>query len=151
MNWLGPHIIFFFQLRVPSPCRNMVLQNESIDEELEHFEDVVEETNNELSTTSKKEENDGRLVHSSDAAESDNESSEDEDESPPSNSEDDVSDEAEELLMRNDSKDLGESMTVSDHNEQQPQASSKKSMLPGGYNPQHREPSYWSVIYSSLF
>ncbi|XP_062154243.1 protein SLOW WALKER 2 [Alnus glutinosa] len=124
------------------PLWNMVLQNESIDEELEHFEDVVEETNNELSTTSKKEENDGRLVHSSDAAESDNESSEDEDESPPSNSEDDVSDEAEELLMRNDSKDLGESMTVSDHNEQQPQASSKKSLLPGGYNPQHREPSY---------
>jgi len=43
VNWLGPHIIFFFQLRVPSPCRNMVLQNESIDEELEHFEDVVEQ------------------------------------------------------------------------------------------------------------
>ncbi|XP_059456216.1 protein SLOW WALKER 2 [Corylus avellana] len=123
------------------PLWNMVLQNESIDEELEHFEDVVE-TDDVLSTTSKKEENNGRLVGSSDAADSGNESSEDEDESPPSNSEDDVSDEAEELLMRNDSKDLGESMTVSDHNEQQPQASSKKSLLPGGYNPQHREPSY---------
>ncbi|KAG6669017.1 hypothetical protein CIPAW_01G213900 [Carya illinoinensis] len=124
------------------PLWNMVLQNESIDEELEHFEDVVEETAEEPSTTAKEEENDGGLVHSTDAINSDGESSEDEDESPAFNSEDDVSDEAEEFLMRNDSKDIEESKTVSPLNVQQTQVSSKKSLLPGGYDPRHREPSY---------
>ncbi|KAF5466318.1 hypothetical protein F2P56_016257 [Juglans regia] len=124
------------------PLWNMVLQNESIDEELEHFEDVVEETAKEPSTAAKEEENDGGLVHSTDATNSDGESSEDEDESPAFNSEDDVSDEAEEFLMRNDSKDIEESKTVSPLNAQRPQVSSKKSLLPGGYDPRHREPSY---------
>ncbi|XP_041015065.1 uncharacterized protein C4F10.09c [Juglans microcarpa x Juglans regia] len=124
------------------PLWNMVLQNESIDEELEHFEDVIEETAEEPSTAAKEEENDGGLVHSTDATNSDGESSEDEDESPAFNSEDDVSDEAEEFLMRNDSKDIEESKTVSPLNAQRPQVSSKKSLLPGGYDPRHREPSY---------
>lgn len=127
-----------------------MLQNESNDEELEHFEDVIEETAEEPSTAAKEEENDGGLVHSTDAANLDSESSEDEDESPAFNSEDDGSDEAEEFLMRNDSKDLEESKIVSPLNAQQPQVSSKKSLLPGGYDPRHREPSYWSVIYSKL-
>ncbi|KAB1218311.1 CCAAT/enhancer-binding protein zeta [Morella rubra] len=124
------------------PLWNMVLQNESVDEELEHFEDIVEETDQEPTTASKKEESDSGVVNISDAANSDSESSEHEDESPASNSEDDVSDEAEDLLMRNDSKDLGESKIVSGHNELQPQVPSKKSLLPGGYDPRHREPSY---------
>ncbi|KAF5470970.1 hypothetical protein F2P56_011451 [Juglans regia] len=126
------------------PLWNMVHQNESIDEELEHFEDFVEETAEEPSTAAKEEENDGGLVHSTDATNSDGESSEDEDEDecPAFNSEDDVSDEAEEFLMRNDSKDIEESKTVSPLNAQRPQVSSKKSLLPGGYDPRHREPSY---------
>lgn len=127
-----------------------MLQNESNDEELEHFEDVIEETAEEPSTAAKEEENDGGLVHSTDAANSDSESSEDEDESPAFNSEDDGSDGAEEFLMRNDSKDLEESKIVSPLNARQPQVSSKKSLLPGGYDPRHREPSYWSVIYSKF-
>ena len=126
----------------------MVLQNESIDEELEHFEDVVEETDDEPNTTSKKEEHVVGLVHGSDAAKSDSASSEDEDDTPASDSED-VSD-GEELLVRNDSKDLEESKTLSEHNGQQRQVSSKSSLLPGGYNLRHREPSYWSVIYPKL-
>ncbi|GMY34838.1 protein SLOW WALKER 2 [Fagus crenata] len=143
------------------PLWNLVLQNESIDDEFEHFEDVVEETDDEPNATSKKEEqqnaaskkeeepnatskkeHDVGLVHSSDAADSDSASSEDEDDSPASDSEDDVSDEGDELLLRNDLKDIEESKILSGHNDQQPQVSSKASLLPGGYNLRHREPSY---------
>ncbi|KAK7841625.1 ccaat/enhancer-binding protein zeta [Quercus suber] len=109
--------------------------------ELEHFEDVVEETDDEPNTTSKKEEHVVGLVHGSDAAKSDSASSEDEDDTPASDSED-VSD-GEELLVRNDSKDLEESKTLSEHNGQQHQVSSKSSLLPGG-NANHV--SWWELV-----
>ena len=169
---LFPHDknVFTLEIRILSLYRNLVLQNESIDDEFEHFEDVVEETDDEPNATSKKEEqqnaaskkeeqpnatskkeeHDVGLVHSSDAADSDSASSEDEDDSPASDSEDDVSDEGDELLLRNDLKDIEESKILSGHNDQQPQVSSKASLLPGGYNLRHREPSYWSVIYPKL-
>ncbi|XP_050285152.1 protein SLOW WALKER 2 [Quercus robur] len=134
-------------LKARPPLWNMVLQNESIDEELEHFEDVVEETDDEPNTTSKKEEHVVGLVHGSDAAKSDSASSDDEDDTPASDSED-VSD-GEELLVRNDSKDLEESKTLSEHNGQQRQVSSKSSLLPGGYNLRHREPSYCNANHVS--
>ncbi|KAL0009726.1 hypothetical protein SO802_004834 [Lithocarpus litseifolius] len=134
-------------LKARPPLWNMVLQNEAIDEELEHFEDVVEETDDEPNTTSKKEEHVVGLVHGSDAAKSDSASSEDEDDTPASDSED-VSD-GEELLVRNDSKDLEESKTISEHNGQQRQVSSKSSLLPGGYNLRHREPSYCNANHVS--
>ncbi|KAM4099639.1 hypothetical protein ACJW30_05G007100 [Castanea mollissima] len=134
-------------LKARPPLWNMVLQNESIDEELEHFEDVVEETDDEPNTTSKKEEHVVGLVHGSDAAKSDSASSEDDDDTPASDSED-VSD-GEELLVRNDSKDLEESKTLSEHNGQQRQVSSKSSLLPGGYNLRHREPSYCNANHVS--
>ncbi|XP_030968545.1 uncharacterized protein C4F10.09c [Quercus lobata] len=134
-------------LKARPPLWNMVLQNESIDEELEHFEDVVEETDDEPNTTSKKEEHVVGLVHGSDAAKSDSASSDDEDDTPASDSED-VSD-GEELLVRNDSKDLEESKTLSELNGQQRQVSSKSSLLPGGYNLRHREPSYCNANHVS--
>lgn len=121
--------------------RNMVLQNESVDDELEHFEDIVEETDNEPSNASKKEENNTDLH--GDAANSQSDSSEDEGNLQASYSEDDESDDAEELLIRGDSNNHQKPNTLSDHKVQKTQVPPKRSSLPGGYNPRHREPSYW--------
>lgn len=127
-------------LKARPPLWNMVLRNEYVDEDLEHFEDVVEETDNRPSDTSTEQENDVKLVTGTDDAKSDSESSEDEEDIPASDSEEDVSDEPEELIIRDNSKDLQKSKTPSHHAPQPPTAS--KSLLPGGYNPRHREPSY---------
>ncbi|XP_061361904.1 protein SLOW WALKER 2-like [Gastrolobium bilobum] len=122
----------------------MALQNESMDEELEHFEDIIEETDNEPSTVSNKQIDDIGLVQNDEDANSDAGSSENEDDLPAS-SEDDDSDDASEdagfVLAKSDLNDK-KSKSVSDNEDQQSQLSAKKSLLPGGYDPQHREPSY---------
>lgn len=103
--------------------RNMVLQNESIDDELEHFEDVIEETDNEPSTVSNTQIDNTELVQNGEDANSDTNSSEGEDDLPAS-SEDDDSDDASEdagffclqrvkLIIRNQSLYL--IMKVSNH------------------------------------
>lgn len=137
-------------LKARPPLWNMVLQSESVDEDLEHFEDIMEETDNEPSTTPKKEEIKVDLVENGDKIDSESDSAEDEDEddSPASSSEDDVSDE-EELLMGDSSKELQESQPQSDHNGNQPQINSSGSSLPGGYDPRHREPSYCNADHAS--
>ncbi|KAL6137378.1 hypothetical protein ACLB2K_062670 [Fragaria x ananassa] len=129
-------------LKARPPLWNMVLQNESVDDDLEHFEDVIEETDKEPSPVSEKQ--DVKLVHNSDetndTADSDHDSSEDDIESPASYSEDEASDEGDEFHFKNDSK---HSKTVPNSSVQQPQVvSSEKTTLPGGYDPRHREPSY---------
>lgn len=126
----------------------MVVQNESADDDdLEHFEDIVEEAENEPSIAPKKEEkNDVKTVNTIKDGNSDGDSSEDEDVTPPSDSEEDVSDESEELFIEDKSKDIKKSETLPDRNGHQAHVSSKPS-LPGGYDPRHREPSYW--YYSS--
>lgn len=121
----------------------MVLQNESVDEDLEHFEDAVEETDTEPSDASKKQENDVKLINGTADANPDS-SSDDEDDIPASDSEEDVSDEPEELIFRDNSKDLQKSDTP--HHDGSPHAQSSKSFLLGGYNPRHREPSYWYFL-----
>ncbi|XVF86961.1 hypothetical protein PTKIN_Ptkin18bG0082500 [Pterospermum kingtungense] len=120
---------------------NMMLQNESVDEDLEHFEDIVEETNTEPSSESKKEEN-SAVIPGDEAAKSDSDSSEDEGVLPSSYSDDDASDDAEELFISDSSKDLHKTKILSDQNVVKPEVSSTQSFLPGGYNPRHREPSY---------
>ncbi|KAK2653698.1 hypothetical protein Ddye_013554 [Dipteronia dyeriana] len=130
-------------LKARPPLWNMVVQNESADDDdLEHFEDIVEEIKNEPSTAPKKEENyDVKTVNTIKDGNSDGDSSEDEDVTPPSDSEEDVSDESEELFIKDKSKDIKKSETLPDRNGHQAQVSSKPS-LPGGYDPRHREPSY---------
>ncbi|XVE88572.1 hypothetical protein DITRI_Ditri19aG0080000 [Diplodiscus trichospermus] len=120
---------------------NMMLQNESVDEDLEHFEDIVEETDTEPRLASNKEESNAD-IHGGEAANSNSEPSEDEGVLPSSYSDDDASNDAEELFMRDSSRDLHKSKTISDQNALKPQVSSLPSFLPGGYNPRHREPSY---------
>lgn len=123
----------------------MVLQNESIDEELEHFEDVIEETDNEPSTVSNKQDGDIELVQNGDDANSKGGSSESEDDLPASSQDDDSDDASEEadfLLERNETNPK-KSKSVLNNEGPQSQVSTKKSILPGGYDPRHREPSYW--------
>ncbi|KAJ0006794.1 hypothetical protein Pint_29316 [Pistacia integerrima] len=128
-------------LKARPPLWNMVLQNESVDEEIEHFEDIVEETDNEPSAALRKEENNDKTVNGIHDANSDGESSEDEDDHPATDSEDDVSDESGEFLIRDNTKMVQKSETQFDHDTRQPHPSNKSSM-PGGYDPRHREPSY---------
>ncbi|XP_031280380.1 CCAAT/enhancer-binding protein zeta isoform X2 [Pistacia vera] len=128
-------------LKARPPLWNMVLQNESVDEEIEHFEDIVEETDNEPSAALRKEENNDKTVNGIHDANSDGESSEDEDDHPATDSEDDVSDESGEFLIRDNTKMVQKSETQFDRDTQQPRPSNKSSM-PGGYDPRHREPSY---------
>ncbi|KAJ0006992.1 hypothetical protein Pint_29299 [Pistacia integerrima] len=128
-------------LKARPPLWNMVLQNESVDEEIEHFEDIVEETDNEPSAALTKEENNDKTVNGIHDANSDGESSGDEDDRPATDSEDDVSDESGEFLIRDNTKKVQKSETQFDRDTQQPRPSNKSSM-PGGYDPRHREPSY---------
>ncbi|XP_057981919.1 protein SLOW WALKER 2 [Malania oleifera] len=136
-------------LKARPPLWNMVLQNESVDEDLEHFEDIVEDADDEPTAASKKPENAVEIFHSNDSVKSDGDSSQDVDDSPASSSEDDVSDEGEELLVGNGLNDRQEPKTVSNHERHQSPGSVMRSFLPGGYNPRHREPSYCNADHVS--
>lgn len=102
-----------------------MLQNELIDEDLEHFEDIAEddahETNpkqNELTKSASAPLSAGNGLNSDPLPR--------EDGSAPAVFEGNASDEANNLLLESD-KDK----------------TNTKSILPGGYNPRHREPLYW--------
>lgn len=123
----------------------MVLQNESIDEELEHFEDVIEETDNEPNTVSNKQINALEPVQNGVDANPDTGYSESEDDLPASSEgedSDDASDDADFLLGESEMN-HEKSKSISGNEGHQSQESTKKSVLPGGYDPRHREPSYW--------
>ncbi|XWS12200.1 hypothetical protein CRYUN_Cryun37aG0069600 [Craigia yunnanensis] len=124
---------------------NLMLQNESVDEDFEHFEDIVEEMDTEPRLASKKEESNAD-IRGGEAANFNSDSLENEGVLPSSYSDDDASEDAsddvEEFFIRESSKDLHKPKTISDQNALKPQVSSTQSFLPGGYNPRHREPSY---------
>ncbi|CAM8901251.1 unnamed protein product [Rhodiola kirilowii] len=90
-------------LKARPPLWNMILQTESVDEELEHFEDIVEE-DNEMQTRKGEPQNDGESDDEKDAH----------------------------------SQDLDKKTHVSTDEKTQ----STDALLPGGYNPRHREPSF---------
>lgn len=122
-------------------CRNVVLQSESVDEELEHFEDIVEEADNKEINDSREENNFGSIVD--DSVKDDDSSEEEEDGSPISSDDDDeLSDEAAELLIKNVSSNT-QGVELSKNKIDRSGVNSTGSLLPGGYNPRHREPSYW--------
>ncbi|KAK2997111.1 hypothetical protein RJ639_025401 [Escallonia herrerae] len=131
-------------LKARPPLWNLVLQNESADDELEHFEDVVEDTDNQTSIALERMNNGGE-AHIEDDADTDNSDSLDEGGSPIFVSEDEASDEGNDFTLRGGSSDPQESRTLAsdaDQNGPQPKKSNVKSALPGGYDPRHREPSY---------
>ncbi|KAL6958225.1 hypothetical protein U1Q18_046671 [Sarracenia purpurea var. burkii] len=130
-------------LKARPPLWHMVLQNESIDEDLEHFEDIVEEPVNQIITKSSEPDNACETIRSGDGTDADSDSLQDENVSLTFDSDSDGSDEAVDLLFGGGSEDAKEIKSVADQNRQQPQVSDMRSSLPGGYNPRHREPSYW--------
>lgn len=124
----------------------MVLQNESVDEELEHFEDVIE-TDNEPNSLSNNQNNDIGVVQNGEDANSDTSSSESEDDLPASSEDDDSDDDASEdadfLLAKNEKEHEKQKKSKSVSDKGQQSQLSPKSSLPGGYDPRHREPLYW--------
>lgn len=124
----------------------MALQNESLDDELEHFEDVIEETDNEPSTVPTKQTDDNAPVQNGEDGKSDVGSSESEDDLPASSEDDDDSGDALEdagFLLAKSDMNHKKSKSASDDEGHKSQVSTKKSLLPGGYDPRLREPSYW--------
>lgn len=136
-------------LKARPPLWNMVLQSELVDDDLEHFEDIVEETD----SASKKTENKNNFVDSFDSAKPDIDSCKDLDDSsdisPSPSSSDELSDEGEELIVEYGSKGVPESKKILNHDSHQQSRSIMKSLLPGGYNPRHREPSYCNADHVS--
>lgn len=128
------------------------MQNESVDDELEHFEDVIEETEKETAkepVTVANKQSDTVLVQNGDVANSDTDSAGSEDDDHPASSEEDDDDDGDALedvdfLLAKSKTKRKKSKSVSADNEvQQSQESTNKPLLPGGYDPRHREPSYW--------
>lgn len=117
-----------------------MLQSESVDEDLEHFEDVKEDDENQASPATTKTVNVEGVTHSND--ELNNESSSlDEGGNLSSDSEEDV--QLDDLLVENGSDEPKKSTPNSNSNRLEPQISSGSLSMPGGYNLRHREPSFW--------
>ncbi|XP_058226895.1 protein SLOW WALKER 2 isoform X2 [Rhododendron vialii] len=129
-------------LKARPPLWQLVLQNESANEDVEHFEDIEEETTDQKPMKSSETDNASKIVSTSDSTYTDGDSSQEEDVSSASDSETDVSDEEEDLLVAGGLEDVKETKEIPDLTKLQPQVSVGRSSLPGGYNPRHREPSY---------
>ncbi|KAJ0677413.1 putative CCAAT-binding factor [Helianthus annuus] len=129
-------------LKARPPLWNMVLQNEMADEEIEHFEDIVEEPDKAAGSSVE-------AVHHDDGvddndSEDDDVPSEDDGGSPAPSSDDEFSDkEDDDLLGLGGLPDAKESQRKSGQTASQPRVRDAKSSLPGGYDPRHREPIYW--------
>lgn len=111
-------------------CRNLVLQSEQADEELEHFEDIAEDSDIPANKLADKPDND-------DVDDNDNDEPS-EDEAAPS-SDDEFSDKGDDDLLGFS----GLTETTSDQTANKSRVQKAKSSLPGGYDPRHREPIYW--------
>lgn len=117
---------------------------ESVDEEFEHFEDIIEDSGIPNSTISKPEildcrndnvENYVEMDSGSIASESAKSNEQKSRFQEGKNSEDDD-------FIKGDVA-LVNSKTVYDNEVCQPQTRQSDLSLPGGYDPRHREPSYW--------
>lgn len=111
-----------------------MLQNELADEELEHFEDIVEEQDKPGGSGDAVLSNNG--VHDDDD-DDDNDMPEDQGGSPAASSDDDL-DKDDDLLGFGGLTKLRESQRKSGDDKSQPRVQT----LPGGYDPRHREPTY---------
>lgn len=124
--------------------RNMVLQNELVDDDddLEHFDDIVEEGQNQISTSTKEPANPSGTVGIVKTIDTEGDSSEEEGVSRDSDSDRDVSEDEGDFQMGDGLVDVTQTEVTTNQSKKQPQASNKKLSLPGGYDPRHREPSY---------
>lgn len=131
----------------------MVRQSELVDEEDEHFEDIIEENDEKKPKPAEKQA--GPVENGRASTISAEEDSEEDDDIPASLSDDessDAEDDDDDFVVRGDSENATESGKLSgpDHGNNQSVKSLKRCELPGGYEPRHREPSYWSVFFASF-
>ncbi|KAK6124692.1 hypothetical protein DH2020_041547 [Rehmannia glutinosa] len=127
-------------LKARPPLWNMVLQNEAVDadDDLEHFEDITENDENQAIPAPDNRGTKGLIADSSNVSDDDGDSSLDERGSATSGSEGDIFNEEDDLLGEGGLDKLEEFKSNSNHEVHNLQGPS----LPGGYNPRHREPSY---------
>ncbi|KAL9256001.1 SLOW WALKER 2-like protein [Drosera capensis] len=133
-------------LKARPPLWSMALQCESVDDELEHFEDVPDETETQPTTNADQEQTEITDAHTNSQVDAESNASEDE-EGHEASSEEDVEDDddEEELIIKkpdeggNQSKSNG---VLSDPCKNQELQTVAEGQLPGGYDPQHREPSF---------
>lgn len=129
----------------------MVVQRESVEEEedVEHFEDVIEGDDVDPNKKAENDENVVEVDHDGvEKSSRDGDSSSDDEEALAirlSDEEDDNASDDSEELIRNETPQLEEVMEVSNDMEKRSQPPMRPSSLPGGYDPRHREPSYWLV------
>lgn len=124
-----------------------MLQNELIDEDLEHFEDMPED--DEYADNPKQNE----MVESANAKSRaavgiDADALPCEDGSAPSGSEGNVSDDAKDLRLEGGQRKLRDSKPITDGSGLASEVTVVRTTSPGGYSPRHREPLYW---YLSVF
>lgn len=129
--------------------RNLVLQNETMDEDLEHFRDVKDDDDDQTNALEIKMTEAVHDTKNCDGNGTDRDSSGSLDDSTP-DSEGYDSDEANDLFMGDGQDDIKESKPIADHNKLPSKVTDVRSTFPGGYNLQHREPLYW-YLHHSLF
>nr|GMC71042.1 CCAAT/enhancer-binding protein zeta [Ipomoea batatas] len=132
-------------LKEKPPLWSMMLQSESVDEDLEHFEDVKEDDENQASPATTKTVNVEGVTHSND--ELNNESSSLDEGGNLSSDSEDV--QLDDLLVENGSDEPKKSTPNSNSNKLEPQISSGSLSMPGGYNLRHREPSFCNADHVS--
>ncbi|KAI4387338.1 hypothetical protein MLD38_005178 [Melastoma candidum] len=126
-------------LKARPPLWHAMFQNELVDEELEHFEDVVDESDLKGSEVFKEEK--GFEVNEIDDIAEGGNSSEDEDDLPDPDTEDEGSNEDDDILIKDIPQEIQE-QKPSEEKTEKFTAKPEQSTLPGGYNPRHREPLY---------
>ncbi|MCL7036567.1 hypothetical protein MKW94_002438 [Papaver nudicaule] len=129
-------------LKARPPLWNMVLQNESVDDDdIEHFEDIVEGTENESKPAVVKQPEQAVIVvpNNNDGVKSDPDSS-DSEEVELSGSDLESEDSDGDDMLKRGSNTVGPLKTDGSSGRTQPP--NDKLSLPGGYDPRHREPSY---------
>ncbi|WMV22535.1 hypothetical protein MTR67_015920 [Solanum verrucosum] len=118
---------------------NMMLQSESVDEDLEHFEDITEEDDNQPNPPNQTD-NASEVAQEAKHLENGNHSLPEEGNS--SCESDDDSVQAEESPARGDLDEPNDPRLMSGFNKLLPEGSNDKLLLPGGYDTRHREPSF---------
>ncbi|XP_011072672.1 CCAAT/enhancer-binding protein zeta [Sesamum indicum] len=126
-------------LKARPPLWNVLLQNEAADadEDLEHFEDITEDDDNQVIPVPNRD-NNGIVADIKKESDDDSESSPSESGSASSGSEGDTLNDTDDLLGEGGLNKLEEFKPTSDHEVRNHQG----PMLPQGYNPRHREPTY---------
>lgn len=119
----------------------MVIQNEAVDadDDLEHFEDITENDGNQVIPESDSR-NKAQVAETSHASDDDSEESLHEGASATSDSEEDDVNDTDDLFGKGGFDKAVKLKPTGGHevrNQQSP------TLPPGGYNPRHREPSYW--------